>query len=145
MRRAIPIGFVLALIPFAARAQYEQDFGNVIAHYSALPTERLLPAMAKNYGIVRSRDRGLVNIAIERKGSENATMPVRATLAGRAVSMSGQTIELKFREIAEDGTVSYISQFPVSAPDTYRFTIVITPENATAPYTLKFSQDFVAE
>ncbi len=88
MRRA-SIGFVLALLPFAAHSQYEQDFGTVVAHYSALPTERLLPAMAKSYGIVRSRDRGLVNVAVERKGSENATIPVRATLNGRAVSVSG--------------------------------------------------------
>ena len=145
MRRAASIGFVLALMPFAAQSQYEQDFGNVIAHYSALSTERLLPAMAKSYGIVRSRDRGLVNVAIERKGAENATIPVRATLNGRAVSVSGQTIDLKFRELAEGGTVSYISEFPVSAPDTYRFTILITPENATSPYTLKFTQDFIGD
>jgi hypothetical protein len=145
MRRAASIGFVLALMPLAAQSQYEQDFGTVVAHYSALPTERLLPAMAKSYGIVRSRDRGLVNVAVERKGSENATIPVRATLNGRAVSVSGQTIDLRFRELAEAGTVSYISEFPVSAPDTYRFTITITPENATSPYTLKFTQDFVGD
>jgi len=59
--------------------------------------------------------------------------------------MSGQSVALKFREIAEDGTVSYISQFPISAPDTYRFTVVITPEGATSPYTLKFAQDFVGD
>ena len=145
MRSAAAIAFVLALIPAAARSQYEQDFGTVIAHYSALPTERLLPAMAKSYAIVQSRDRGLVNIAIERKGAENATIPMHAVVDGRAVSISGQTVELRFREIAEEGTVSYISEFPISAPDTYRFTIGITPEGATTPYTLKFNQDFVAD
>jgi hypothetical protein len=145
MRIAASIAFVLALIPLAARSQYEQDFGNVVAHYNALPTERLLPAMAKSYGIVRARGRGLVNIAVERKGSEKMTIPVRATLEGSATSMSGQTVALKFREIAEGGTVSYISEFPISAPDTYRFTVVITPESATSPYTLKFTQDFVGD
>jgi hypothetical protein len=145
MRITASIAFVLALIPIAARSQYEQDFGNVIAHYNALPTERLLPAMAKSYGIVRARAQGLVNIAVERKGSEKVTFPVRATLEGSAASMSGQTVALKFREIAEDGTVSYISEFPISAPDTYRFTVVITPEGATTSYVLKFSQDFVAD
>jgi hypothetical protein len=145
MRTSASIAFVLALIPFAARSQYEQDFGNVIAHYNALPTEHLLPAMAKSYGVGRARDQGLVIIAVERKGSEKVTIPVRATLEGSATSMSGQTAALKFREIAEDGAVSYISQFPISAPDTYRFTVVITPEGATSPYTLKFTQDFVGD
>jgi len=145
MRLAASIAIVLALIPFAARSQYEQDFGTVVAHYNALPTERLLPAMAKSYGIVRARGQGLVNIAVDRKGSENATIPVRAALEGSATSISGETAKLKFREIAEEGTVSYISEFPIDVPDTYRFTVVITPEGGTSSYTLKFSQDFVAD
>ena len=145
MRIALLLGLFLALVPLAGRSQYEQDFGAVVVHYSALPTERLLPAMAKSYGIERARNRALVNIAIERKGSENATIPVHATLEGRAVSIGGDTSVLKFRELAEDGTVSYIAELPISAPDTYRFTIVITPGGATSPYTLKFSQDFVGD
>ena len=143
MRLAAVIGILLALLPFAAHSDYDQDFGDVVVHYSALATERLLPAMAKTYDIVRSRDRGLVNIAVERKGAGNATM--RAAVDGTAVSLSGETVALRFRELAEGGTVSYIAEFPLKAPDTYRFTIAITPEHATTANTLKFSQDFVAD
>src|SRR3954462_5183911 len=99
MRIALLIGLFLALVPRAGRSQYEQDFGAVVVHYSALPTERLLPAMAKSYGIERARNRGLVNIAIERKGSETATIPVHATVEGRAVSIGGDTTVLRFREL----------------------------------------------
>ncbi|HKE46845.1 MAG TPA: DUF4426 domain-containing protein [Rhodanobacteraceae bacterium] len=143
MRLAAVIGILLALLPFAARSDYDQDFGDVVVHYSALPTERLLPAMAKAYDIVRSRDRGLVNIAVERKGAGSTMM--HAAVDGTAVSLSGETVALKFRELAESGTVSYIAEFPLKAPDTYRFTIAITPEHATVANTLKFSQDFVAD
>ena len=145
MRLAALIGLALTLLPFAAHSDYDEDFGDVVVHYSALPTERLLPAMAKSYDIVRSRDRGLVNIAVERKGTGNATTPVRAAVGGAAVSLSGETFPLKFRELAESGTVSYIAEFPLKAPDTYRFTIAITPEHATTANTLKFNQDFVAD
>ena len=145
MRLAAALGILLALWPFAARPDYDEDFGDVIVHYIALPTDRLLPAMAKSYDIARSRDRGLVNVAIERKASGNAATPVRATLDGTAVSLSGETFALKFRELAEGGTVSYLAEFPLKSPDTYRFTITITPEQATTPHTLKFSQDFVAD
>ena len=65
MRRA-SIGIVLALLPFAASSQYRQELGTVVAHYSAISTEHLLPEMAKHYGISRSRDRGLVNLALEK-------------------------------------------------------------------------------
>ena len=128
----------------AARAQYAEDFGAYRVRYSALPTEQLLPSVAQAYGIIRSRGRGLVNIAVQRSADGDTSAPVRATLDGIATALDGQRIALKFREIAEDGAVYYISEFPVSAPDTYRFSISITPESATSPYLLKFSQDFVA-
>ena len=141
MRRA-SIGLLLALLPFAASSQYRQEFGNVIAHYSASSTERLLPEMAKQYGITRSRDRGLVNLALERSGTTDS---VRAAVSGSATAISGEKKDIRFREIVEEGSVSYVGEFALSAPDTYTFTIAITPENATTPYTLKFTQDFVRE
>ena len=142
---AASIGFALALLPFAARSQYEQTFGDMTVHYSALSTERLLPAMAKSYGIARSDNRGLVNIAIEKKAADGKTTSVRAAVAGKAVALGGDSAPLKFRELVEGDTVSYISEFPLSAPDTYTFTITIAPESAAPPYTLKFNQDFVAD
>jgi hypothetical protein len=143
MRRAASLTFALALLPFAARSQYEQTFGDMTVHYSALPTGRLLPAMARNYGIVQSRDRGLVNIAIEKNAADGKSTPVRAGVTGSAASVGGDKVPLKFRELVEEGTVSYISEFALSAPDTYTFTVTITPEGAAPPYTLKFNQDFV--
>ena len=145
MRRAATIGLALALLPFAARSQYEQTFGDMTVHYSALSTARLLPAMAKSYGITQSDSRGLVNVAIERKAADGKTTPVRAALTGNAASLGGDRTPLKFRELVEDGTVSYIGEFPLSAPDTYTFTITIVPESAAPAYMLKFNQDFVAD
>jgi hypothetical protein len=140
MRRAA-LGLVLALLPFAASSQYQQTFGDVVAHYSALSTERLLPDMAKHYGIARERNRGLVNLALERAGNAAS---VRATVTGTATSIAGDKQPIHFRELVEDGTVSYLGEFVLSAPDTYTFAIAITPENGAA-YTLKFTQDFVRE
>jgi hypothetical protein len=142
--RAAALGLALTLLPFAARSQYEQTLGDLTVHYSAISTQHLLPDMAKHYGITRSAARGLVNVAIERASGDAKTTPVRATLTGKAISLGGDTMPLAFRELVEDGTVSYIGEFPLSAPDTYTFAITITPENGTAQ-TLKFSQDFVAE
>jgi uncharacterized protein DUF4426 len=136
---------ILAAAPISGRAQYAEDFGEYRVRYSALPTDQLLPDIARAYGIDRSRQRGLLNIAVQRSAAGRASDPIRALLNGTATSLGGQRVSLKFREIAEDGAVYYISEFPVSAPDTYRFSINVTPEGAAAPYLLKFSQDFVAD
>lgn len=139
--------FALALLvaPFGARAQNVQEFGAYRVHYSALPTEQLLPDVARKYDIARSRGRGLLNIAVQRTADGDTSAPVRATLKGTVTSLAGERTPLSFREIAEEGAVYYIAEFPVSAPDTYRFDISITPESATSADLLKFSQDFVAD
>lgn len=141
MRRA-SIGFALALLPLAASPQNRQDFGTIVAHYSAISTEHLLPEMAKHYGLTRARDRGLVNVALERSGTTDS---VRAAVSGTAAAISGEKKDIRFREIVEEGTVSYIGEFALSAPDTCTFTITIVPETGTTPYTLKFTQDFVRD
>jgi hypothetical protein len=119
MRRA-SIGLVLALLPFAASSQYRQQFGDVVAHYSAISTQNLLPEMAKHYGIARSRDRGLVNLALVRERSADS---LRAAVSGSASPLAGGKTDIRFREIVEDGTVSYLGEFALNAPDTYTFTI----------------------
>lgn len=142
---ALIAALILGAIPVIGQAQYAEDFGDYRVRYSALPTDQLLPDVARAYGIERSRQRGLLNVAVQRSAAGRASDPIRALLNGTATSLGGQRVSLKFREIAEDGAVYYISEFPVSAPDTYRFSINVTPEGATAPYLLKFNQDFVAD
>ena len=72
-----------------ARAQYAEDFGAYRVRFSALPTEQLLPNVAQAYGIVRSRGRGLVNIAVQRSAEGETSAPVRAALDGTATALDG--------------------------------------------------------
>jgi hypothetical protein len=143
MRLAIPIAVVLALLPAAAHPQYEQDFGAVSMNYNALRSDRILPEMAKRYGIVRSRDRAIVNLAVQGKEADGSKKTLHATISGFAVSLGGKRTDIPFRELVENGTISYIGQFAISVPDTYRFTISAMPEGTTTPYTVVFNQDFV--
>ena len=83
-----------------------------------------------------------VNLALERGSTTDS---VHAAVSGSATAISGGKKEIRFREIVEEGTVSYLGEFALNAPDTYTFTISITPENGTTPYTLKFTQDFVRD
>jgi len=142
LTRAAMLGLaVLALAPAGSRAQYTQDFGPYRARYSALPTDRLLPDVARAYGIERSARRSLVNVAVEREANGKSDL-VHAALEGTATSLTGERVTLKFRELDEAGSVSYIADFAISTPDTYRFVIKVLPDDATAPYRLEFSQDF---
>lgn len=144
-RIASALAALLACCAAPLAAQNFQDFDTFRVRYSALPTDRLLADVASVYGITRSARRGLLNIAVQRNAAGNSSDPIRSALSGTATSLGGQRVTLTFREIAEDGAVYYISEFPVSPPDTYRFEIKVTPESATVPYVLRFNKEFVAD
>ena len=60
--------FVLALHwPLSATAEQSDFFGDYTVHYNALPTDVLQPAVARSYGITRSKNRVLLNVSALKK------------------------------------------------------------------------------
>ena len=78
-------------------------------HYSALPTQQLLPAIAK-LRHPQSSSRGLVNVAIDATPDGKTTVRF-APRSTEPQLQSAASAPLKFREIAEDGRVYYIASF----------------------------------
>lgn len=142
---AASIGFTLALLPFAARSQYEQTFGDMTVHYSALSTARLLPAMAKSYGIAQSASRGLVNIAIERKAADGGSAMIAATVTGSVADLTGHRRPIRFRETQDEGAIDYLGEFALDGSGTYVFTIEVTAPGRAQPYTVTFNREYVLD
>ena len=80
------------LLPATAQAEQFQDFGDYVVHFNALPTSFLDPAVAKNYRIVRSKNRAMLNITVLKKVMGTAGSPVRATVTASAKNLSTRTI-----------------------------------------------------
>jgi YggT family protein len=70
------------LIPRTGHADQTATFGDVVVRYSAISTDQLFPAVAQSYGIERSNRNGLVNIAVEKKGSTDAGEMIAAVVTG---------------------------------------------------------------
>ena len=64
--RARILGLLCALAASPLSAQNAQDFDTYRVRYSAIPTDQLLPDVARSYGIDRSRQRGFLNIAVQK-------------------------------------------------------------------------------
>ncbi len=135
-----------ALMSSHALAQVEspQKFDNYLVHFNALSSQNLQPQMAKQYGIERSSKNGLLTIVVQKHSGDGNDTPVNASISGKAVSLTGLETPLRMREIREGGDISYIGEFAVKGPDTYRFTVSIKPEGAARGYTLKFEQNYAA-
>jgi sulfite reductase beta subunit-like hemoprotein len=134
----------LALLVLACTAQAEQAarFGDVEIHYNAMPTDELLPDVAKRYKIERSRNRGMITLSVLRKTPLGVNQPVKAAVKVTLPMLTGQTVDVPVREVVEGTAIYYIGEFRITPPQTLRFQVSATPEGGDAPLTFEFQQAF---
>lgn len=132
---------LLFLFQSTGYAESSTAVGDYIVHYNALSTESLPPSVARVYGITRSKNRGLLNISVLKKGGD--FQGVEANIDVSATNLTGQLRNINVRKINEDNAIYYISEFSVADQETLDFVIrVKTPDNQSA--TLKLRQQFFA-
>jgi hypothetical protein len=146
---AIALLIVLLLLPRHSQGQStpdndSQDVGGYIVHYSAITTNQLLPAIAKEYGIERSDRRGLLNIAVQAKAGAGQDM-VRADVSASVGDLTGHQRPIRFRETSENGDYDYLGEFPLTGSGTYVFDVKVIPPGGTRPLTVKFTHDYVVD
>jgi hypothetical protein len=126
-------------------AATSQVFGNYTVHYNAFNSNVLQPSMAEAYGIVRSKNRGMLSITIIKKSSESQGKPVRAKVTASASNLTGQFRKFKIREIDEKDSIYYMSAFHVAHEEMLNFVLQVLPEGEPQAYTVKFRQQFYTQ
>lgn len=152
MTRQLPALFIIAavllLTTSSAVAQQAEDIGNYRVHYNALNTNVLPPEVASAYGIQRSGNRAMLNIAVLRK-AENADsmdVPTHAEVSAGAINLTGQRREIGLQEIEDDDAIYYIGTFRIHDEETLTFTISVQPEGSRQPpQEFSFQQQFFTD
>ncbi|ABE55964.1 conserved hypothetical protein [Shewanella denitrificans OS217] len=142
LSKSIALMLVLIGISFSglANAEQKQKVGNYDIHYMALSSTFITPAIAKTYGIERSRYTGLVNITVLDASQEH--MPaVAVEISGLANNLLDARIELEFKEIREGDSIYYIAQVPYRDDQEINFDISIK-YNSKLNTSVKFKQKF---
>ncbi len=135
-----------ALTSLPAIAQQAMEFDHYTIHYNAFSSSLIAPEVAKVYGIRRSDSRALINIAIMMKDGDETTDPVKAKVTATGRNLTGQTRNINMREIDEgDEAVYYIGELSVRNRETFDFTVLVTPEGNSKPYTVKIRQQFFTD
>lgn len=134
----------LALLLLAPPLLAEQAarFGDVEVHYNAMPTDELLPEVAKNYRIDRSRNRGMVTLSVLKKTPLGVSQPVRAQVRVVLPTLTGQSVEVPVREIVEGTAIYYIGEFRITPPQTLKFRVTAQPEGGSQPLSFEFERAF---
>ncbi len=133
----------LLLLAFGAvRAENSQDFGDYVVHFNALSTDLLSAPITKQYGIKRSKNRGMINIAVLKKTMGTAGEPSAAKLTVSATNLTGQARDIEVREVREGTAIYYIGEFPVTDEETLRFSATVAPEGSNETFEVRFKQQF---
>ena len=143
---ALPLIVTLLSIN-TVHAERSKVLGNYVVNYNALTTDFIQPKTANEYKIKRSKNRGMVTIAIQEKAIANEPLgkAVTARVSGYAKNLNGQTRNLKFDLIKEGSAIYYIDDFSVTNQEVIDFVLQIKPNGQNKSYSLKFRQQFFTQ
>jgi uncharacterized protein DUF4426 len=125
---------------------HDKEFGNYIIHINALTTDQLPAEIARGYKISRSKNRAMINVAVQKKQADGE-IPVTASINVIAKNLSSQLKNVKLREFieSEPNAIYYIGELPVSNEETIVFDLDVTPIGATETILLSYKQQFFTE
>lgn len=132
----------LLLLTPPALAEQAKTFGDVAIHYNAMPTDELLPDVAKNYKIERSRNRGMLTISILKRTALGVSQASKGEVKVSIPTLTGQSVEVPMREIVEGAAIYYIGEYRVTAPQTLKFVVSAKPEGGDRALNFDFSRQF---
>ena len=145
LRKILSLTLMASFMLFtsSANAEQKQQVGNYDIHYMALGSTFITPAIAKTYGIERSRFNGIVNIAVL-DTSQEGNPAVAVDISGIANNLLDARKDLNFKEIREGDAIYYIAQVPYRDDQEINFTIAVKHGNKLNT-ALKFKQKFYVD
>jgi len=121
------------------------DIGNHVVHFSAQSTDQLPPAVAREYNIVRSKNRAMLNVSVLRKPDN---LPVAAEVSVNTVNLTGQLKNVTMRKIEEPGdivAIYYIGDTTVANREVLVFDISIKPDGEETASRVRFKRQFYSD
>jgi hypothetical protein len=122
-----------------------KEFGDYVVYFNAVSTDVLDADIAGEYGIVRSKNRVLLNIVMEHRPAIGVPTVVPGTVKASATNLNGQLRNLSTREINEADAIYYIAETQVVNGENLIFIIEATPESTTTPLEVRFQKQFFVE
>ena len=128
-----------------AGTESSKDFGDYVLHFNAIVTDQLTENVARQYGIVRSRNRAILNVSMLRKTEGTMGTPVTGSVSASAINLNGQFRNINLREIKEGTAVYYIGETSITDGETLIFTVDATPINESSRFNVRFMKQFFVE
>lgn len=136
------LSLLLLLCGWNARAEQFVEDDAYVVHYSAFNSTMLQPEVAKAYDLMRSRQRAVMNIAVQRKMPDGSRKAVMAQLKGYTGALGGSERPLDFKMVSEGDAIYYLAEFLIGNGEKLNFDIVVQPTPEASPIKVSFTQEF---
>ena len=123
----------------------QTDFGDLEVHYNAVRTDQLTPAVARAYGIERSPNRVLLNVAMLQKKPGNPAIPVDGAVTVDTHNLNGQLKHVAMRRVQEGPAIYFIGEVGISGDEILVFNIDATPATGGGRHEVQFKREFSAD
>jgi hypothetical protein len=130
------------LASLSAWAENSTAIPGYTIHHNAIPSAMLDPTIAKQYGIQRSKYRGMLNVSVIKTVEGTTGIPSPAVVLAKATNIRGQLISIPMRKVDEGNAIYYIGEFRIADRETLHFDLQVQPRGETRFYSAKLSQQF---
>ncbi|WGL15129.1 DUF4426 domain-containing protein [Microbulbifer bruguierae] len=119
----------------ARTIESHEDFGDYRVTYTVFNSDFIPPDVARNYNLVRARDRAFVNISVTEKGGIKG---MSAGVSGTATNLIQQSRSLPFQEIRDQDAVYYLAPFRFENEESLTFNIdLVLPDGSNRQLTFR--------
>ena len=114
-------------------------------HHNIITTDFLSDDVARSYGIIRSKNRAMLNVSVIKDKEGTTGTPVSASVKANMTNIYGQQRGLNLREIHEADAIYYIGTFLVRNGETLNFHLDVKPEGESKYSPAVFSEEFFVD
>lgn len=121
IRQLLVLGAVVVATPAPANDRYSTR--DIELYSVVVPTMELTAEAAKNYNVERSPNRGLLTVTLVKKAKSGKNETLAGQVYAGAINLRNNLSNIPIREVQDKGSIYYLGEFQVTAPDTLRFLV----------------------
>lgn len=111
-------------------------------HYIAFSSTFLEPEIAKQYGLVRSKAVGVINVSLIQRFDNGTTKAIPAVVQAKVTNEIQQQNFLSVQQVIEGKAIYYIAPVQFSEGKHLRFDLEVYPQGQTEPLLHRFTHAF---
>ncbi len=136
---------ICGLFSVTLHAEQKVKQGNYELHYNAFPSTFLSKEIANTYQIIRSKNRGIINISVL-DTSHTPSKAMEAEIDLVAHNLLNQSKDVKLIKITEENqAVYYLGSFALNNQEDVNFKITATPAGTEETISVQFSREFYTD